>query len=68
MQLLIGRLIGNKVVVMSCSTGSTLALYLAAKNHEWIDGLICYSPNIDTYDQATHLVDGPWGLQIAQDC
>ena len=60
----IGKLMGDKVVVMSCSTGSTLALYLAAKNPEWIDALICYSPNIDTYDQATHLVDGPWGLQI----
>ncbi|MBK8503394.1 MAG: alpha/beta hydrolase [Saprospiraceae bacterium] len=60
----VGKLMGEKVVVMSCSTGSTLALYLAAKNPEWIDALICYSPNIDTYDQATHLVDGPWGLQL----
>jgi pimeloyl-ACP methyl ester carboxylesterase len=49
---------------MSCSTGSTLALYLAAANPEWIDALICYSPNVDTYNQSTHLVDGPWGLQL----
>lgn len=59
-----GKLIGEKVVVMSCSTGSTLAIYLAAENPDWIDALICYSPNVDTYNQATHLVDGPWGLQI----
>ena len=60
----IGRLIGEKVIVMSCSTGSTLAIYLAASNPDWIDALICYSPNIDTYNQTTHLVDGPWGLHI----
>lgn len=59
-----GKLIGDRVLVMSCSTGSTLAIYLAAENPDWIDALICYSPNIDTYNQATHLLDGPWGLQI----
>ncbi|MCB0670117.1 MAG: alpha/beta hydrolase [Saprospiraceae bacterium] len=59
-----GKLMGEKVIVMSCSTGSTLAIYLAAANPDWIDALICYSPNIDTYNQATHLVDGPWGQQI----
>ncbi|MCB0689820.1 MAG: alpha/beta hydrolase [Saprospiraceae bacterium] len=61
-----GKLLGNKVIVMSCSTGGTLAIYLASQNPSWVDGLICYSPNIDTYNQATHLLDGPWGKQILQ--
>jgi pimeloyl-ACP methyl ester carboxylesterase len=60
----IGHALGDKVIVMSCSTGGTLALYLAAYNRELIDGLICYSPNIDIYDPTSHLIDGPWGKQI----
>jgi pimeloyl-ACP methyl ester carboxylesterase len=60
----IGQALGDKVIVMSCSTGGTLALYLAAHNKELIDGLICYSPNIDIYGRSSHLLDGPWGKQI----
>ncbi|NND07014.1 MAG: alpha/beta hydrolase [Saprospiraceae bacterium] len=60
----IGKTIGHKVVVLSCSTGSTLALYLAAHQPEMIDALICYSPNIDLDNPATHLLDKPWGLQL----
>ena len=62
--IVIGKSIGERVIVMSCSTGSTLALYLAAHNPDWIDGLICFSPNIDLKSKATHLIDGPWGKQI----
>ncbi len=62
--ILVGNAIGRKVIVMSCSTGSTLALYLAAHHPDKIHGLICYSPNVDLANQATHLLDGPWGLQL----
>ena len=58
----IGNILGEKVIVMSCSTGSTLSLYLAAHNPEYIEAQILFSPNIDIADPASHLLDGPWGL------
>lgn len=61
----IGKLIGEKVILMSCSTGGTLSLYLAAGDPE-IAGLVLYSPNIDLYDKKTSLLTSPWGLQIAR--
>lgn len=62
----IGQLIGEDVIVMSCSTGSTLAIYLAGENKELIDALIMYSPNIALKDPTAKLVTGPWGRQIIQ--
>ncbi|WP_421895400.1 alpha/beta hydrolase [Marinoscillum sp.] len=62
----IGQLIGEDVIVMSCSTGSTLAIYLAGENKELIDALIMYSPNIALKDPTAQLVTGPWGSQIIQ--
>lgn len=62
----IGKIIGEKVIVMSCSTGSTLALYLAAHNPEWVEALICYSPNIALKNGTAKLITGPWGKQLAK--
>lgn len=61
----IGKAIGEKVIVMSTSTGGTLALYLAAGDPD-IAGLICYSPNIQIYDSKASMLLWPWGLQIAR--
>jgi len=61
----IGKLLGEKVIVMSCSTGGTFSLYLAS-NDPGIDGLIMYSPNIDLYNQTSDILTAPWGLQIAR--
>lgn len=61
----IGKILGEKVIIMSCSTGSTLGLYLAAGNPD-IAGVIAYSPNVDIYDTTSELLVQPWGLQIAQ--
>lgn len=60
----IGQLIGEDVIVMSTSTGSTLAIYLASGNPEIIDALIMYSPNIELYDDKAKLITGPWGKRI----
>lgn len=60
----IGQLIGEDVIVMSCSTGSTLAIYLAGANAEVIDALIMYSPNIQLYAPTAKLITGPWGRNI----
>ena len=41
----IAKAIGDKVIVIGCSTGATLTLYLAAKDQD-LAGLILLSPNI----------------------
>lgn len=61
----IGKLLGKKVIVMSCSTGGTLSLILAAAGED-IYSLIMYSPNIDIADRKSDLLLQPWGKQIAK--
>jgi len=62
----IGKLLGDKVIVMSCSTGSTLSAYLAAENPVDIHSQIMYSPNIDIYDPLAQMLTMPWGYQLAR--
>lgn len=61
----IGKTIGDKVIIMCCSTGGTLGLYLAAHDPE-IATVIAYSPNIDIYDPNSHILTQPWGLQLTR--
>jgi len=61
----IGTKLGKEVIIMSTSTGGTLALKLAA-TYPKIKGLVNYSPNIEINDPAAFLLNDPWGLQIAQ--
>lgn len=63
--LAIGQQIGEKVLLMSTSTGGTLSLMLAAENPD-IAGQILYSPNIDLYDSNSSLLIQPWGLYLAR--
>jgi esterase/lipase len=63
--LAIGKAIGEKVLVVSCSTGGTLGLYLAS-GEGTVDALVLYSPNIKIYDPTAFMLDKPWGLQIAR--
>jgi esterase/lipase len=60
----IGKILGKKVIVMSCSTGGTLSIILASAG-ESIQSLILYSPNIDLYDSKSELLLYPWGKQIS---
>lgn len=62
----IGQLLGEDVIVMSCSTGSTLSIYLAGANPEMIDALIMYSPNLHLYDPMAGLITGPWGEALVK--
>jgi esterase/lipase len=62
---IIGTKLGKEVIIMSTSTGGTLALKLAATFPE-IAGLINYSPNIEINDPAAFLLNDPWGLRIAR--
>lgn len=60
----IAKQLGHKVILMSTSTGGTLALKLAAEFPE-IAGLILLSPNIAINDPNAWLLNNHWGLQIA---
>ncbi len=61
----IGKQLGDEVIIMSTSTGGTLALKLAAEYPE-IKGLINFSPNIEVNDPLAFLLNDPWGLQISK--
>lgn len=62
----IGKLLGKKVIVMSCSTGGTLSAYLAANNPADIEAQIMYSPNIQIYDGTSKVLTMPWGVQLGK--
>ncbi|MEM1259350.1 MAG: alpha/beta hydrolase [Bacteroidota bacterium] len=61
----IGKQLGKKVILMSTSTGGTLALPLAGGDPD-IAALILYSPNVEIFDPLAKLLSKPWGLQLAQ--
>lgn len=60
-----GSLLGEKVILMSCSTGSTLSTYLCAYN-PWIHAQIMFSPNFDLYNETTDLLTKRWGKRLAK--
>ena len=64
--LAVAEKLGDKVIIMSTSTGGTLALTLAATYPEKIHTLINISPNILPATAGVRLLTGPWGLEIAR--
>ena len=56
--------LGKKVIIMSCSTGTPLALKLAATFPNKVYALVNYSPNIRLNDPFAALVNDPWGLEL----
>ena len=64
--LAIGNAIGDKVILVSTSTGGTLALKLAAEYPDRVYALINMSPNIAINNGAAFLLNNPWGLYIAR--
>lgn len=64
--LAIGRQIGDKVIIMSTSTGGTMALALAAAFPDDVHALINMSPNIAINNAGAFLLNDPWGLYIAR--
>jgi esterase/lipase len=61
----IGKQLGKKIILMSTSTGGTLALKLAEEYPD-IAGLILLSPNIAINDSKAWVLNNHWGLQIAK--
>lgn len=64
--LLIAHTLGQKVIIMSTSTGGTLSLMLAADFPDLVDALVMYSPNIRIRQKAAQLLANPWGLKVAE--
>jgi pimeloyl-ACP methyl ester carboxylesterase len=64
--LAIGEAIGDKVILVSTSTGGTVALMLAAEYPDRVHALINLSPNIAINNPAAFLLNDPWGLYIAR--
>lgn len=64
--LMIGKAIGEKVIVMSTSTGGTAALVLAGDFPDDVHALINLSPNIAVNNGTIWIANNPWGLQIAR--
>ena len=63
--LAIGNSIGDKVIIMSTSTGGTLALKLAATYPDKIHALVNLSPNMEDDQPGTFVLNTPWGYEIA---
>lgn len=65
-ELAIAQKLGKKVIIISTSTGGTLALKMAADFPDKVHALINLSPNIKIANPAAALLNNPWGLQIAR--
>lgn len=62
----VGHVIGEKVILVSCSTGGTLSIYLTANNPDQIAAQIMYSPNTAIHDPTAVLLNKPWGMELTQ--
>lgn len=63
--LAVGKLLGERVILMGTSTGCTLALALAAQHPE-LAALVLYAPNIRINHPLDFVATLPWGLQIVR--
>lgn len=59
----IGRLLGNKIVLISTSTGGTLSLYLASQ-YDDIAGLLLYSPFVGLKNPMMAQITTPKGREM----
>lgn len=64
--LAIGKQLGKKIILMTTSTGGTLALKLAGDYPNDVAAIILMSPNIAINDPSAWLLNNHWGLQIAR--
>ena len=66
--VVVGRRIGERVVVVGTSTGGTLALWAATRPEaeERVDGIVLVSPNLQPKDRSSRILLYPWGGHIAR--
>lgn len=63
----IGQTLGERVLMISCSTGATLATWLATSPEgAKVAAHVFLSPNFGPKDKRADLVNGPWGQQLTQ--
>ena len=62
--LAVAKKIGEKVIVVSSSSGGTLSLILG--NDPQIAALLLFGPNVEIYNPDAKLLTLPWGLYIAR--
>ncbi|MBT5797340.1 MAG: alpha/beta fold hydrolase [Porticoccaceae bacterium] len=63
----IGRRLGDQVILIGTSTGSTLATWLALQStNKDLAGMILLSPNFYNADSNMGMLLWPWGQQIAE--
>ncbi len=62
--LAIGEALGDKVILMSTSTGGTLALKLAEIYPHKVAALVNYSPNVAINNPLAPTLNNPWGLSL----
>ncbi|WP_420459630.1 alpha/beta hydrolase [Neolewinella sp.] len=63
--LAIGKRIGRRVVILSTSTGGTLAFKLAADFPDDVHALINMGPNVEDDQPGASLLMSPWGHELA---
>lgn len=62
----IGKTLGRKVLVISCSTGSTLSTWLGTTPQAAdVSAFVFISPNFGLKNKMSELINGHWGQQIA---
>ena len=62
----IGQTLGEKVLVISCSTGSTLSTWLATSPEaNRVAAHIFLAPNYGPKDKNSEIINTPWGKQLA---
>ncbi|MEL7531925.1 MAG: alpha/beta hydrolase [Bacteroidota bacterium] len=62
--LAIGHKIGDKVILMSCSTGGTLSVYLSSQHPDLVAAQLLFSPNIAVANPTASWATGPWGREL----
>lgn len=60
----IGKAIGEKLILISLSTGTTLVSMILAEQPNLADVLINMAPNFNPADPAAQLIVGPWGESL----
>jgi len=62
----IGQTLGDKVLIISCSTGSTLSTWLATSPFaKDVNAYVFISPNFGLKDKRSEIINGHWGKQLA---
>ena len=63
--LVMGERIGEKVILLSTSTGGTLSFKLAATYPDRVHALVNISPYIEEDVNGSFLLNSPWGYELA---